>query len=60
MPSTTAAVALTKAIFSDSTKPLMISASIISWPYQRVEKPLHTMSWRELLKEKTTSTAIGK
>jgi hypothetical protein len=38
----------------------MISLSAISWPYHWVEKPAHTMSWRELLNENTTSTTIGR
>jgi hypothetical protein len=45
---------------SDRPKPEMISASFINSPYHCVEKPLHTMSWRELLNENTTSTMMGR
>ena len=53
-------VADMKAIFSDRPKPEMISVSLISSWYQRREKPVHTMSWRELLNENTTSTMMGR
>ena len=60
VPSTTEAQAVSTAIFNDRPKPLMISVSFISSAYQRTEKPLHTMSCRELLKEKTINTRIGR
>jgi len=53
-------VADMKAIFSDRPKPEMICVSLINSLYQRSEKPLHTMSWRELLNEKTISTMMGR
>ena len=60
MPRITDDVADMKAIFRDRPKPEMISVSLINSLYQRSEKPLHTMSWRELLNEKTISTMMGR
>src|SRR5680860_714112 len=52
-------VALTRATRSDSAKPSTMRTSSTSAWYQRNEKPVNTLSWRVLLKEKMTRKASG-
>ena len=53
-------VALRKATFKDSMKPSTKRVSFNRAWYQRNEKPVNTLSWRELLKENTTKKKRGR
>ena len=48
-----------RATFSDNQKPSSSRVSRIRASYQRKEKPVKWLSWRVLLKEKTTKNNKG-
>ena len=59
VPSTTAAAEEIRAMRMESQVASKISLLFISAPYHLVEKPPHTVTSSERLKEYTTSTSSG-
>ena len=60
VPSSTDAVAVMSAIFSDNTKPSMMGTSLTSSPYHLNEKPVQVVTSGLSLKLSTIRVTIGR